>query len=212
MQRQKVRCRAHDERPFTRYIGDCRNVTNFHPFAHHVRHHDRTNRSETTMNKFKAPLGFALAMLVSTAAFAQQPNGAVQTVPQVDRQAPAPAAPSVQTQTTGPQAAPMQRSAPDATVTQERTRSAPSATQDRRGSSRSVTSDRSDRGWDGNRSDRRWNDNRRGYRDSVRPAFAFISGPRIIVRPGWCRGLHRGWHSAPGMGQHAGTHRGLFRC
>jgi hypothetical protein len=147
------------------------------------------------MNKFKAPMGLALAMLLSSAAFAQQPDGAVPR-----------SQPSVQVQTTAPQAAPMQRSAPDATVTQQRNRSGSSVTLERRGPSGSVTSDRSDRRWDGNRSDRR------GYRDRVRPAFAFISGPRTIVRPGWCRGLHRGWHSAPGMGEHAGTHRGLFRC
>jgi hypothetical protein len=37
----------------------------------------------------------------------------------------------------------------------------------------------------------------------------------VIVRnygPGWCRGLHRGYHWAPRIGWHRGTHRGLFRC
>jgi hypothetical protein len=156
------------------------------------------------MNKFKAPLGLALAMLLSSTAFAQQPDGAVRLQPQVEKQAPA---------STAPQSAPtVQRSAPDATVTRQRSGSTTTLTQERRGPSGGVTSDRSDRRWDGNRSDRRGDGDRRGYRDRVRPAFAFISGPRIIVRQGWCRGLHRGWHSAPGMGSHAGTHRGLFRC
>ena len=39
-----------------------------------------------------------------------------------------------------------------------------------------------------------------------------ILGPRHHYRPGWCRGLHRGKHWAPGMGWHAGRHVGLFRC
>jgi hypothetical protein len=45
--------------------------------------------------------------------------------------------------------------------------------------------------------------------------FVFLGGPRIIVRgygPGWCRGLHRGYHWAPRLGWHRGTHRGLYRC
>ena len=64
---------------------------------------------------------------------------------------------------------------------------------------------------------------RRVYRDDrryrLRPgyweSFVFLGGPRVIVRgygPGWCRGLHRGWHRAPGIGWHGGTHRGLYRC
>lgn len=161
------------------------------------------------MNKFKAPLGLALAMLLSSAAFAQQPDGAAQrTRPEVEKQAPATVAPSPERQTTVPQSAPaVQRSTPDATVTQQRSGSGTTtSTQERRGPSGSYTSDR----------DRRWDGDRRGssriMRDRVRPAFAFISGPRTVVRQGWCRGLHRGWHSAPGMGSHAGTHRGLFRC
>ena len=66
----------------------------------------------------------------------------------------------------------------------------------------------------GDRFDRgdRWRGDGWRYRHRIRPAFAFISGPRVFVRPGWCRGLHRGWHFAPGAGEHAGTHRGLFRC
>jgi len=50
-----------------------------------------------------------------------------------------------------------------------------------------------------------------GYRES----FVFLGGPRVVVRgygPGWCRGLHRGWHTAPRIGWHGGTHRGLYRC
>jgi hypothetical protein len=39
-----------------------------------------------------------------------------------------------------------------------------------------------------------------------------ILGPRHHYRPGWCRGLHRGKHYAPGQGWHAGRHVGLFRC
>lgn len=54
------------------------------------------------------------------------------------------------------------------------------------------------------------------YRDrSAGRAFMFLGGPRIIVRgygPGWCRGLHRGYHRAPGIGWHAGRHYGLYRC
>ena len=47
----------------------------------------------------------------------------------------------------------------------------------------------------------------------IRSALAVVIG--IIVRgygPGWCRGLHRGRHWAPGIGFHAGRHYGLFRC
>lgn len=65
---------------------------------------------------------------------------------------------------------------------------------------------------------RHWR-NDRGYRAGRvwrgRPAastFLFLGGPRVIARPGWCRGLHRGRHWAPGIGYHAGRHRGLFRC
>lgn len=74
---------------------------------------------------------------------------------------------------------------------------------------------RGDRNW---RNDRGWRDHR-GYRAGRvwrgRPAastFLFLGGPRIIARPGWCRGLHRGRHWAPGIGYHSGRHRGLFRC
>ena len=62
--------------------------------------------------------------------------------------------------------------------------------------------------------DRRYDDRRR-YRPGYRSDFVFLGGPRVIVRgygPGWCRGLHRGYHRAPGLGWHGGTHRGLFRC
>lgn len=60
----------------------------------------------------------------------------------------------------------------------------------------------------------------RGYdryrsRDRGASGFVFLGGPRIVVRgygPGWCRGLHRGRHSAPRLGWHGGTHRGLYRC
>jgi len=54
----------------------------------------------------------------------------------------------------------------------------------------------------------------RRYRARPRD-FVFLGGPRVIVRnygPGWCRGLHRGYHWAPRIGWHRGTHRGLFRC
>lgn len=164
------------------------------------------------MSMFKAPLGLALAVLLSSTAFAQRPEGASQQPrPQVERQAPTPSP-----QTNSPQTAPtMQRSAPGA-VTQQRTYDN-AVRPDSRGGSRSVTVDRSDRRWD---RDRRGPGvvvrDRRGprvvVRDRVRPAFAFIGGPRIVVRPGWCRGLHRGWHTTPDAGRHAGTHRGLFRC
>ena len=79
-----------------------------------------------------------------------------------------------------------------------------------RGSVTVGRSDRFDRGDRFRRGDR--SHSRIVIRDRVRPAFAFISGPRVVIRPGWCRGLHRGWHFAPGAGEHAGTHRGLFRC
>jgi hypothetical protein len=50
-------------------------------------------------------------------------------------------------------------------------------------------------------------------RDRGRSSVAFvILGPRRHYRPGWCRGLHRGFHWAPGIGRHAGRHFGLFRC
>jgi hypothetical protein len=52
-------------------------------------------------------------------------------------------------------------------------------------------------------------------RDRYASGFVFLGGPRVVVRgygSGWCRGLHRGRHSAPGIGRHGGTHRGLFRC
>lgn len=39
-----------------------------------------------------------------------------------------------------------------------------------------------------------------------------VLGERRHYRPGWCRGLHRGHHFAPGAGEHAGKHFGLFRC
>ncbi len=74
---------------------------------------------------------------------------------------------------------------------------------------------RGDRNW--NRGDRNWRRdnwrNRNNWRGpAAASAFVFLGGPRIIVRPGWCRGLHRGYHRAPGLGWHRGTHRGLYRC
>ncbi len=45
--------------------------------------------------------------------------------------------------------------------------------------------------------------------------FVYLGGPRVVVRgygSGWCRGLHRGYHWAPRIGWHYGTHRGLYRC
>lgn len=70
-------------------------------------------------------------------------------------------------------------------------------------------------------SGQRWQRGERGRnRDNWRgPAaastFVFLGGPRIVVQGyggGWCRGLHRGYHRAPGLGWHRGTHRGLYRC
>ncbi|HEY8580716.1 MAG TPA: hypothetical protein VIL72_12570, partial [Beijerinckiaceae bacterium] len=52
-------------------------------------------------------------------------------------------------------------------------------------------------------------------RDRVRSGFVYLGGPRIVVRgygPGWCRGLHRGYHWAPRIGWHDGRHVGLYRC
>jgi hypothetical protein len=52
-------------------------------------------------------------------------------------------------------------------------------------------------------------------RDRYATGFVFLGGPRIVERRyggGWCRGLHRGRHFAPGIGWHGGKHRGLFRC
>ncbi|MFN3889840.1 MAG: hypothetical protein ACK4MV_05525 [Beijerinckiaceae bacterium] len=49
----------------------------------------------------------------------------------------------------------------------------------------------------------------------TRYPFVYLGGPRVIVReygPGWCRGLHRGYHWAPRIGWHYGTHHGLYRC
>lgn len=42
-----------------------------------------------------------------------------------------------------------------------------------------------------------------------------VLGPRVVYRsygPGWCRGLHRGYHWAPKIGWHSRRHVGLFRC
>jgi hypothetical protein len=219
------RLTGRSERSFTKIKSEDRSERRQSPMvAIYVRHHDRTQSEITTMSTLKAPLGLALAVLLSSTAFAQQDGAGSrpQSPPQMEKQAPASAAPSTQTQTPSPQTAPtVQRSgpdttrstttqSPDSTVTQQRGGSSTTTvTQERRGPSRSYTNDRSDRRWD---SDRRSGGSRVVIRDRVRPAFAFISGPRIIVRPGWCRGLHRGWHSAPGLGPHAGTHRGLFRC
>ena len=52
------------------------------------------------------------------------------------------------------------------------------------------------------------------FRFRGRESFAafVVIGPRHHYRPGWCRGLHRGKHWAPGAGWHAGRHVGLFRC
>lgn len=61
------------------------------------------------------------------------------------------------------------------------------------------------------RDDRRWD--RREVRG--RAPFVYLGGSRIVVReygPGWCRGLHRGYHRAPRVGWHNATHRGLYRC
>jgi hypothetical protein len=55
----------------------------------------------------------------------------------------------------------------------------------------------------------------RQWRAPAAAGFIFLGGPRIIVRgygPGWCRGLHRGYHWAPRIGWHRSTHRGLYRC
>jgi hypothetical protein len=52
-------------------------------------------------------------------------------------------------------------------------------------------------------------------RDRYATGFVFLGGPRIVERRyggGWCRGLHRGRHSAPGIGWHGGKHRALFGC
>jgi hypothetical protein len=71
---------------------------------------------------------------------------------------------------------------------------------------------RDDRRWD-RRQDRR--DDQRWNRRDVRVPFLYLGGPRIVVRgygPGWCRGLHRGYHWAPRIGWHSGTHRHLYRC
>ena len=60
------------------------------------------------------------------------------------------------------------------------------------------------------RDDRRWD--RREVRG--RAPFVYLGGSRIVVReygPGWCRGLHRGYHRAPRVGWHNATHRGLYR-
>jgi hypothetical protein len=65
------------------------------------------------------------------------------------------------------------------------------------------------------RVDRRYYETPRGRyrsRDRYASGFVVLGGRRHVVRPGWCRGLHRGRHWAPGIGWHRGTHRGLFRC
>jgi uncharacterized low-complexity protein len=54
-------------------------------------------------------------------------------------------------------------------------------------------------------------DSWRGRRSYAAVTFVIL-GPRHHYRPGWCRGLHRGKHWAPGIGWHAGRHVGLFRC
>ena len=63
-----------------------------------------------------------------------------------------------------------------------------------------------DRDRDGDRH-RHW----RGRSSHAQVSFVIL-GPRHHYRPGWCRGLHRGHHFAPGQGEHAGRHVGLFRC
>jgi hypothetical protein len=76
--------------------------------------------------------------------------------------------------------------------------------------------DRYDRRYD--RRDRRqvyqrFSRHRPEYR--YRYPFVYLGGPRVFVRgygPGWCRGLHRGYHWAPRIGWHYGTHRGIYRC
>lgn len=171
--------------------------------------------------RFRAPLYLGVAMLLSSAAFAQAPDskGGGQDVqrqmPQVERKAPPPAA----AQAPAPSATPAPAAAPTPSTAAPSGRVSGSTTINR-DTSTNVTVGRTDgesRFSQTTRSDRfrrgdRWDRSRVVIRDRVRPAFAFISGPRIIVRPGWCRGLHRGWHVAPGVGEHAGTHRGLFRC
>lgn len=71
--------------------------------------------------------------------------------------------------------------------------------------------DRGERRREG-RTVRRFRGPRVGYR-ALYP-FAYL-GPWVIVRgygPGWCRGLHRGYHWDPINGWHYGLHRSLFRC
>jgi len=56
---------------------------------------------------------------------------------------------------------------------------------------------------------------RYNYNYRHRYPFVYLGGPRVIVRgfgPGWCRGLHRGYHWAPRIGWHYGRHFGLYRC
>lgn len=156
-------------------------------------------------------LGLAASLMLGTAAFAQAPDGAGQRpMPQTEqRSAPPPATTAPAPSQAQPAPAPSGRSG--ATFNRDGSGTRGSVTLDRRnrGDFRGgVTVGRSER-FDGRRFDR--GDNWR-YRHRIRPAFAFVSGPRVFVRPGWCRGLHRGWHFAPGVGEHAGTHRGLFRC
>lgn len=97
----------------------------------------------------------------------------------------------------------------------ERTTTRRDIAPDRRFDERRVVRDR--RFEDRRRFDdrRRYDDRRYRYRPGYRQGFVFLGGPRVIVRgygPNWCRGLHRGYHWAPRIGWHAGTHRGLFRC
>lgn len=175
-------------------------------------------------------LGLVASLMLGSAAFAQAPDGAGnKPMPQTEqRSAPPPAATAPAPSQAQPAPAPSGRSG--TTLNRDSNGTRGSVTIDRRDRG-NVTIDRRDRGsvtvGRGDRFDRgdrvtrserfdrrdRFDrgDNWR-YRHRIRPAFAFISGPRVYVRPGWCRGLHRGWHFAPGAGEHAGTHRGLFRC
>lgn len=185
-----------------------------------------TSKEEFMFRYLKAPLylGVATTLLLGGVASAQAPSGGTgaapaQTAPSGSPPPPTTSPPaSTAPAPSAPSAAPSGSTQPSgstrgSTTLQQRDSTSPGATVGRTG-----RSERFDSGRRISREDR-FDDRqrfRRGdrfdRRDRFRPAFAFISGPRVVVRPGWCRGLHRGWHSAPGVGEHAGTHRGLFRC
>lgn len=193
-----------------------------------------TNKEEFMFRHLKAPLylGVATTLLLGGVASAQAPSGGTgstapaQTAPSGSPPPPTTSPPaSTAPAPSAPSAAPSGSTQPSgstrgSTTLQQRDSTSPGATVGRTGRSERFDSgrrisredrfDRDDRFRRGDRFDRR--DRVIVRRDRFRPAFAFISGPRVVVRPGWCRGLHRGWHFAPGVGEHAGTHRGLFRC